>query len=45
MLGHKQKLLGHVPRCAGAWLRHCDYYVFQEGIYLLMIVWMKHGNL
>ena len=23
MLGHKQKLLGHVPGCAGAWLRHC----------------------
>ena len=22
MLGHKQKLLGHVPGCAGAWLRH-----------------------
>ena len=24
MLGHKQKLLGHVPGCAGAWLRHCS---------------------
>ena len=23
MLGHKRKLLGHVPGCAGAWLRHC----------------------
>ena len=23
MLGHKQKLLGHMPGCAGAWLRHC----------------------
>ena len=23
MLGHKQKLLGHMPVCAGAWLRHC----------------------
>ena len=23
MLGHKQKLLGHVPGCAGAWLHHC----------------------
>ena len=23
MLGHKQKLLGHVPGCARAWLRHC----------------------
>ena len=22
MLGHKQKLLGHVLGCAGAWLRH-----------------------
>ena len=22
MLGHKQKVLGHVPGCAGAWLRH-----------------------
>ena len=21
MLGHKQKLFGHVPGCAGAWLR------------------------
>ena len=25
MLGHKQKLLGHVPGCAGAWLRHWSY--------------------
>ena len=25
MLGHKQKLLGQVPRCAGAWLRHCSW--------------------
>ena len=22
---HKQKLLGHVPGCAGAWLRHCRH--------------------
>ena len=24
MLGRKQKLLGHVLGCAGAWLRHCS---------------------
>ena len=24
MLGHKQKLLRHMPGCAGAWLRHCS---------------------
>ena len=23
MVVHKQKLLGHVPGCAEAWLRHC----------------------
>ena len=25
LLRHKRKLLGHVPQCALAWLRHCMY--------------------
>ena len=47
MLGHKQKLLGHVPRCAGAWLRHCNYVQKQQHIGLedsLHIVRRVGGN-
>ena len=32
MLGHKQKLLGHMPGCPRAWLYHCNYVQKQEHI-------------
>ena len=38
MLGHKQKLLGHVPGCAGAWLRPCQTHNDQGHYYLCCIL-------
>ena len=26
LVGHSQKLLGHLPQCTPAWLCHCSYY-------------------